>query len=132
MTKPEQPEMSKTEAIFVLKGAPNAHAETLAQLFEQHGWKVAAEGPATSPRGKATKGSRFWNVLFGAFAQYYEVSYEFNADDEGTALKVYRSTSGAMGGLIGASRVRKHFRAVAEQIEAAYNQQGVLIRTKVA
>ena len=128
MTRTEQPEMSKTEAILVLKGEPDGHVETLVRLFEQQGWKVAAGGR----KGKATKGSKFWNVLFGAFAQYFEVSYEFSADDEGTALRVYRSTSGAMGGLIGASRVRKHFRAVAETIETAYNERGVLVRTKVA
>ena len=130
MTSKTNPPMSRTEAVFVLKGGPEPHRETMKQVFSERGWKT--DDADAGETGKATKGSKLWNVLFGAFAQYYEVSYEFNADDEGTALRVYRSTSGAMGGLIGASRVRKHFRAVAEEIEAAYNGQGVLIRTSVA
>jgi len=129
MTSKTNPPMSKTEAIFVLKGGPEPHKETMIQVFSKRGWKTDADDGET---GKATKGSKLWNVLFGAFAQYYEVSYEISADGEGTALKVYRSTSGAMGGLIGASRVRKQFRGVAEALENDFEAQGVLVETKVA
>jgi hypothetical protein len=98
------------------------HADPLRQLvhhvLERAGWKMWWD--PTGWAGMATKGDKTANFLLGAFAQYHELRFAFQALPDGTtALMLYRTGSGCMGGLIGVYQVRKSFRLASGELHQA-------------
>ncbi len=114
------------DAILTLRGDPAAQRDTLRSLLTGQGWLVILDPSGWD--GKACRGNKVLYAVFGALAQYFEVQFQFRALGDGqTALRLYRSVSGFMGGLIGAHRVRKSFRETVTLIEHFFAGRGELV-----
>ena len=111
---------------LVLAGDPGPHRESLARVLGDGGWTIAWDPAGWS--GMATKGSKTMNFLFGAFAQYHEISFSFvTQPDASTGLTLYRTGQGCMGGLYGMYKVKKSFKKTAGMVENHYQIAGVLV-----
>ena len=104
-----------------------AHArQMLGQVLAHMGWQLQPSADGWS--GMATKGNKTMNMLFGAFAQYHEIHFAFQALPDGTGeLILYRLGSGCMGGLLGMYQVRKSFKHTSQSVYQAMAQQGLVM-----
>ncbi len=116
------------DANIYLSGDTLRARDTLVAVLQQEGFLIEWHDDWT---GVAKKGSLTANVLFGAFAQYFELWFAFQALPDGNLhLRLYRTGSGMAGGLIGWSRVRSKFTAIVHQVEATFAHAGVLLGTQ--
>lgn len=112
---------------MVLAGDPAGHRHSLDQLLRGNGWTTQWSSEWS---GMATKGNKVMNVLFGAFAQYHEMQFQFSSNPDGTTnLHVYRMGEGCAGGLIGMHKARKTFEQSATMIEQHYASHEALLAT---
>ncbi len=122
----EPPNKKALRAELVLSGDPIRLRDGLQGLLRGQGWE--AKWDATGWSGLATKGNKVMNLLFGAFAQYHEMTFAFSTRPDGTtALTVYRSGDGCMGGLYGMYKVKKSFKETTSVLEGHFEQAGALI-----
>ena len=94
------------------------------QAFASSGFQVTW---GSAQNGKAEKGSRAANFALGALSQYYAIDFQIYPAAEGATLRLIRSNSGAMGGLIGMARVKKQFNTLAETLASWFRQQGTFV-----
>lgn len=112
---------------MVLGGDPGAHRHSLDQLLRANGWTT---NWTSEWSGLATKGSKVMNVLFGAFAQYHEMQFQFSTNPDGsTNLHVFRVGDGCVGGLLGMHKAKKTFEQSATMIEQHYASHEALLAT---
>jgi hypothetical protein len=77
--------------------------------------------------GKATRGSKGANLVGGALAQYYEMDFQIlELPDQSIAVRLFKSTSGWMGGAIGAYKVSKRYNEVVQTVCDLFQSQGRL------
>lgn len=81
----------------------------------------------------AERGNKALNVLLGAMAQYFKVGVAVMTAPEGhSIIRIERSSSGWLGGAIGARRTNKNFEALKAELEGVFSQAGVLKGVDVA
>ena len=91
-------------------------ADKVAELFTGQGYKLE-EG--TKYQGVYGNGSAAMRVLFGGLAKRNKFSITiFQNADNGFAVDIDKAMSGAMGGLIGVSKIDKEFSRVQEMLSA--------------
>ena len=94
----------------------------LAYLLAQQGFTLEWFD-ATNAR--ATRGSEGENPAFGAFSQYYRIDVQLIGLPDGTlAIRLYRTNSGWMGGVVGAHKVKKQYAEIVELVAACFETQG--------
>ena len=114
---------------LTLAGDPGQHREGLHALLLGNGWNTTWDASGWS--GVATKGNKVMNFLFGAFAQYHEMTFSFATQPDGsTGLTVYRSGDGCMGGLYGMYKVKKSFKETASLVEGHFQGAGTLLASR--
>jgi hypothetical protein len=109
---------------FLVTGDPAAARATAEQALVARKFRVTwhEDWTATAERGSATM-----NALAGALAQYFKVGVRLMSAGPGeTTVRIERQSSGAMGGLIGMSRVRKNMATLRAELEATFGAAGVL------
>lgn len=113
-------------AELVLAGDPTRLRDGLQQLLLTRGWETRWDPTGWS--GLATRGNKLLNFLFGAFAQYHEMTFAFTSRPDGsTALTIYRSGDGCMGGLYGMYKVKKSFKETTATVEHHFASAGALV-----
>jgi len=116
--------MATSYVDFLVVGDPTAARATAEQALVSRNFRVAWSDPWTAT---AERGSKVANALAGAFAQYFKVGVRLTAAQPGlTTVRIERQSSGAMGGLVGVSRVRRNLGALRSELEATFNAAGVL------
>ena len=76
--------------------------------------------------GTAKKGSKGMNFAFGGFAQYYEIDFQIHSmPDESVAVRLVKSTTGLMGGALGAHKVKKQYLQVVDMLSDFFKSQGM-------
>lgn len=95
------------------------------QVFHQNGFKIDWKGQYA---GKAKKGSKGANVALGALASYYEIDFKiFAMKDQSVAVRLVKATSGLLfGGVVGAMKVKKQYKAVVDMLSNYFRSQGSL------
>ena len=107
--------------IFVT-GSPGNARQAAQQAFEYNKFKVQWQSDFA---GKATKGSKGMNIAVGVFAQYYEIDFQIMAANDGSvALRLIQSNSGWVGGVLGASKVKKQYAEIVDAVATCFESQG--------
>jgi hypothetical protein len=111
---------------LVLAGEAGQHRDLLRQLLTSQGWVVQWDAGGWS--GRATKGNKTANFIFGAFAQFHELRFNFvTVQDHSTGLTVFRSGDGCMGGLYGMYKVKRSFKETSALVEGHFAASGKLL-----
>lgn len=114
---------------LTLRGEARALRAFFDRGLTQDGWKLHWGADGWS--GIATKGDKTMYLLFGAFAQYYELRFAFQALPDGhVGLTIYRVGEGCMGGLWGMHKVAKQFRELTPRIRDGFDAQGMVVRVE--
>ncbi len=93
------------------------------QVFEANKFSVNWNDPYS---GKAQRGSKGMNVAFGGFAQYYEIDFQIHSmPDNSVAVRLVKSTTGWMGGALGAHKVKKQYKQVVDMLSHFFQSQGL-------
>ena len=82
----------------------NLLAQEIEQFFLAHGYRCEGGGPGNALYGI---GSDVWRILFGAFARRYKFSAVVMVQPPHSILRIEKAMSGAMGGVIGYSAMKK-------------------------
>jgi hypothetical protein len=115
---------------FHVEGDAGRAKATVTQALEARKFTVVwgSEWVATAERG-----SKVANMLLGALAQYFKVGVSVMTAPEGHGIiRIERSSSGWMGGAIGARRTTKNFEGLKAELEGAFASAGVLKHIFVA
>jgi hypothetical protein len=115
---------------FHVEGDAGRAKATVTQALEARKFKVTwgSEWVATAERG-----NKIANIFLGALAQYFKVGVSVMTAPEGHGIiRVEKSSSGWMGGAIGARRTTKNFEGLKGELEAAFGTAGVLKHIIVA
>ena len=110
---------------FFLVGDPTRAKATVAQALEARKFKVkwSGEWDATAERG-----NKIANVLLGAMAQYFKVDVNVRSAADGSSIvRIQKSSSGWMGGAIGAVRTKKNFESLHAELDSTFRAAGVLV-----
>jgi hypothetical protein len=76
--------------------------------------------------GTAKRGSKGMNFAFGGFAQYYEIEFKIQSmPDDTVAVRLVKSTTGLMGGALGAHKVKKQYQQVVDMLSDFFKSQGM-------
>lgn len=109
--------------------AGNAKAtvvEALAARKFKFSWR--SEWSATAERG-----NKIVYAFLGALAQYFKVGVSVMTAPEGHGIiRIEKSSSGWLGGALGAHRTTKNFDSLKAELEATFAQAGVLKHVDVA
>jgi hypothetical protein len=111
---------------FLLDGDPARARATVQQALEARKFRLTwdSEWAATAERG-----NKVANAIAGAAAQYFKVGVNVMSADSGHAIvRITRSSTGWMGGAIGASRTTKNFTGLRDELAATFEAAGVLVR----
>lgn len=115
-------------ADITVKGSIDNIRNLTQQAFAANGFNVNWESPS---RGKAEKGSKAANIMFGGVAQHHAVGIEIlPATDGGTLRIATLGRPGLSGGLLGARKVNKQFEQLSDTLVSWFNQQGLLLSFK--
>lgn len=113
-------------ADFVFQGCdPNALAQAVDQYFLGNRYRLENGGPGNATYGV---GSDVMRVLFGAFAKRYKFSAVVMPNNPQTILRVEKAMSGAMGGLIGHSKMKKETQRIIAELRGVFGGQPVMPR----
>lgn len=106
---------------FAFQGCdPNAVAQAVDQYFLGSGYRLEGGGPGNATYGI---GSDTMRILFGALARRYKFSVVITANGPQTMLRVEKAISGAMGGLIGHSAMKKETRRIFGELRGVFQPQ---------
>ena len=82
----------------------------------------------TPPVTKIYFVSKVANVFGGGFAQYFKVGVRVMSGDESQSIvRLDRLSSGWMGGALGASRTKKNFVGLRDELRRTFHDAGVLV-----
>jgi len=90
-------------------------ANKLAEFFESEGHKLES---GTSTDGIYGIGSNLMRVLFGAFAKRYSFKVTITESGSVSTVSVDKAMSGAMGGAIGYSKMKKELARIQEAVQS--------------
>lgn len=111
-------------AEFHLDGDAARAKATVAQALEARKFKLAWNSDWA---GTAERGNKIANAILGAMAQYFKVGVSVMTAPEGYGIvRIEKSSSGWMGGAIGARRTTKNFEGLKGDLEATFAGAGVL------
>lgn len=79
-------------------------ADRVASYFAKEGYRLES-GTATD--GHYGIGNNFLRILFGAFVKRYKFHVQISAEGDKSRLSIDKGMSGAMGGAIGYSKMKK-------------------------
>jgi len=91
-------------------------ANSLASFFEAEGYKLESGVPTDGIYGI---GSDVMRVLFGAFAKRYSFNIKVVESGSGSTVFIDKAISGAMGGAIGYSKMKKELVRIQEGAQKA-------------
>lgn len=115
---------------FTLRGDAERAKQTAIEAFESRGFAFTWIDAWT---GRATKGSKGANIMLGALAQYFELEVSVRSvDAEQSVVRIGTLSSGWMGGAIGASRTKKNFVSLRDELGATFDAAGVLVAHREA
>jgi hypothetical protein len=115
-------------ADITVKGSIENIRNLTQQAFAANGFNVNWE---TQSKGKAEKGSKGANILFGGVAQHHAVRIEMLPAPEGGTLRLATlGRPGLSGGWLGARKVSKQFDQLSDTLVSWFNQQGILLGVK--
>jgi hypothetical protein len=102
---------------FVIR---DINAESLAahidKFFTQKGYRL--EGGGTPGNGVYSTGSAAMRVLFGGFAKRFKFSVSIAPVAEGVRLHLAKAMSGAGGGALGYSKMKKELAKLSEELSS--------------
>jgi hypothetical protein len=83
---------------------------------------------ADEANGLAERGSKLWNAVAGAAAQYFKVGVRVapGADGQST-VRLEQLSSGWLGGAIGAARTRRNLARLRDDLASTFSKAGVLV-----
>lgn len=106
---------------FAFQGCdPNAVAQAVDQYFLGSGYRLEGGGPGNATYGI---GSDIMRILFGALARRYKFYVLVSSNGPQTTLRVEKAISGAMGGLIGHSAMKKECRRIFGELRGVFQPQ---------
>lgn len=110
---------------FTLVGDPQRAKTTVVQALESRKFTLKWGGDWDAV---AERGNKVANVLLGAMAQYFKVEVVVRSGADGSSIvRVQKSSSGWMGGAIGAHRTNKNFESLRGELDATFRAAGVLV-----
>ena len=108
--------------IFVAGSAQNVK-QAIQQAFEYNKFTVVWQSEFD---GKAMRGSKGANVVLGGFAQYHEIEFKImTAADNSQALRLIKTSSGWVGGALGAHKVKKQYAEIVDGLTNYFQNQGL-------
>jgi hypothetical protein len=115
---------------FVVTGDPARARATAESALMTRKFRVQWHDDWTAT---AERGSKTGNLVAGAMAQYFKVAVRLmSAGSDQTTVRVEKQSSGWMGGAIGASRTKKNFAALKDELQATFAAAGVLVSVQTA
>ncbi len=93
----------------------DAIVEGVKAYFEGRKYKLESGQPDDGTYGI---GSDLMRILFGAFAKRYSFKVQISEEEGVVVLKLLKAMSGAMGGLIGHSKMKKEYSTIADEFAA--------------
>ena len=109
---------------FHIDGDAARAKATVVQALEARKFRLTWNGEWAAV---AERGNKVLNVFLGAMAQYFKVGVAVLTAPEGHGvIQLEKSSSGWMGGAIGASRTTKNFDSLKAELEQTFGQAGVL------
>ncbi|MCB0986102.1 MAG: hypothetical protein KDB06_15740 [Ilumatobacter sp.] len=109
---------------FFVAGDANRAKATVVEALQNRKFRLTWNGDWDAV---AERGNKVANVLAGAFAQYFKIGVVIRSGPDGTGvIRIEKSSSGWMGGAVGASRTRKNFDGLAADLQATFQAAGVL------
>jgi hypothetical protein len=109
---------------FLVTGDPTRARATAEQALTSRKFKVNWHDEWS---GEAERGSKTANLIAGAMAQYFKVGVRVMSHEEGqTLVRMEKQSTGWMGGAIGASRTKKNFEALKDELSSTFDAAGVL------
>ncbi len=110
---------------FTVTGDPSRVKQTAIDAFESRQFKMHWVDEWT---GRAEKGSKIKNMLLGAFAQYFELGVAIRSlDATNSIIAINTLSKGWMGGAVGASRTKKNFAQLRDELGTTFQNAGVLV-----
>lgn len=97
---------------------PNAVAQAVDQYFRNRKYKLETGAPGNAMYGI---GSDLLRIFFGAFVKRYKFSAQVMMNGGQTVLRVEKGMSGAMGGLIGHSSMKREATAVMGDLQTLFS-----------
>lgn len=94
---------------------PNDLAQRVDAFFRGEGYKLEEGAPGNAAYGT---GSNVMRILFGAFAKRYKFNAVVQADQGQTWVTLTKAMSGAMGGVIGHSKMTKETNRITAALQA--------------
>jgi len=108
----------KYAEIYVGKIPDQQVRQAIQQFFEVNKFKLKWIDQYS---GKATRGSKGENIVLGALSPYYEIDFHiFTLPDKTITIRLIKSTSGWLGGAIGAYRVKKKYQEIVEKMSSYF------------
>jgi len=92
-----------------------AIVEGVKAYFEARKYKLENGKPDNGTYGI---GSDLMRILFGAFAKRYSFTVQIGEEDGVVVFKLTKAMSGAMGGVIGHSKMTKEYKTIADEFAA--------------
>lgn len=117
------------EIEYVLNGDPTTGRDTAARALEQRNFTVQWEDTWSAT---ATRGSKAKNLLLGGAAQFMEIGVRVTRiDDAHVAVRIVGAPAGWQGGLLGASRTKKNFNGLRDELEHEFRASGALQEMRI-
>jgi hypothetical protein len=105
-------------------GDPTRARDTVAEALTARGFTLTW---TDEWNGVAAKGSRTKQLIFGAFAMYFEVGVSVFAVNGASVVRLTRPSTGVTGGLAGRAQARKQFTTLTAELTEVYRTAGVLL-----
>lgn len=114
------PAPSNSEDSFAapLLNVPQA-ANAIAHFFVQQRYRLEAGTASDAVYGI---GNDYLRILFGAFVKRYKFKIQVIPEGTGSRVYVTKGMSGAMGGAIGYSKMKKEHKRIREALELELNR----------
>lgn len=107
-------QVTKDGLIVFFQGAPpHIVADEVHRFFVHQGYRLEKGDPACGVYGK---GSAVLRVLFGAFAKRFKFDVDVRPAESYTELWITKGMSGAGGGIIGYSKMKKELDRIREAL----------------
>lgn len=93
----------------------NAVGAAVGAYFAQRGYSLEEGTPVNGTYGK---GSAALRAVVGGFTTRFKFKFAITPDEGGTALDFGKGMSGMMGGALGATKMKKEFETIKEELKA--------------
>jgi len=117
------------EIDYVLTGDATAGRDAAARVLAARKFNITWTDNWTAT---ATRGSKTKNLLLGGAAQYMEIKVTVSTiDAHHVSVRILGAPAGWQGGLLGASRTKKNFNGLRDELEADFRNAGTLVEMRV-